>query len=69
MSKNKLDYEKLVGVSAILVHAAKIDEQYTEKEKEIIKSFLKQFDQDEEVIKNILQKAEVLEGDSNQLLN
>ena len=69
MSKNKLDYEKLVGVSAILVHAAKIDEKYTEKEKEIIKSFLKQFDQDEEVIKNILQKAETLEGDSNQLLN
>lgn len=69
MSKNKLDFEKLVGVSAILVHAAKIDEQYTEKEKEIIKSFLKQFDQDEELIKNILQKAEILERDSNQLLN
>tara|TARA_B110000467_G_C18083031_1_gene347661 strand:- start:238 stop:645 length:408 start_codon:yes stop_codon:yes gene_type:complete len=69
MSKNKLDYEKLVGVSAILVHAAKIDEKYTEKEKEIIKSFLKQFDQDEELIKNILQKAEILERDSNQLLN
>ena len=69
MSKNRLDYEKLVGVSAILVHAAKIDEKYTEKEKEIIKSFLKQFDQDEELIKNILQKAEILERDSNQLLN
>ena len=69
MSKNKLDYEKLVGVSAILVHAAKIDEKYTEKEKEIIKSFLKQFDQDEELIKNILQEAEILERDSNQLLN
>ena len=69
MSKNKLDFEKLIGISAILVHAAKIDEKYTEKEKEIIKSFLKQFDQNEEVIKNILQKAEILERDSNQLLN
>ena len=69
MSKNKLDFEKLIGISAILVHAAKIDEKYTEKEKEIIKSFLKQFDQNEEVIKDILLKAEKLECDSNQLLN
>ena len=33
MTEKKIDIEKLTGISALLVHAAKIDENYTEKEK------------------------------------
>ena len=33
--------EKLIAISALLVHAAKIDEDYQEKEKEMIQTFKK----------------------------
>ena len=36
----KIDKTNLIGVSSLLVHAAKIDENYTTKEKEIIKKTL-----------------------------
>mgnify|MGYP006096830023 FL=1 len=69
MNNNTLDTEKLIGISALFVHAAKIDGNYTEKEKKIIKSFLKNFDQNDSVIENILLKAEKLENNTNQLLS
>ena len=40
---NNLNEENIVGIAALLVHAAKIDEQYSENEKEIIKEFLKSY--------------------------
>tara|TARA_B100001758_G_C17924761_1_gene360386 strand:+ start:110 stop:499 length:390 start_codon:yes stop_codon:yes gene_type:complete len=63
-----LDKENIVGVSALLVHAAKIDEKYSENEKQLIKDFIKSYlknDSSEEILKS----AERLENDSNQLLN
>ena len=33
---NKLDQNSVIGITALLVHAAKIDEIYTESEKKII---------------------------------
>ena len=63
-----LDQESITGIAALLVHAAKIDEQYTDHEKmlikEFIKSYLKNVNYDE-----ILKKAEKIEQNSNQLLN
>ena len=63
-----LDQESITGITALLVHAAKIDEQYTDHEKilikEFIKSYLKNVNYDE-----ILKKAEKIEQNSNQLLN
>ena len=63
-----LDQEKITGIAALLVHAAKIDEQYSDQEKllikEFIKSYLKDVNNDE-----ILEKAEKIEQNSNQLLN
>ena len=32
----KIDQKELIGISALLIHAAKIDELYSEKEKKII---------------------------------
>ena len=63
-----LDQESITGIAALLVHAAKIDEQYSGQEKllikEFIKSYLKDVNNDE-----ILEKAEKIEQNSNQLLN
>jgi uncharacterized tellurite resistance protein B-like protein len=65
---NKLDKESVTGISALLVHAAKIDEIYSEHEKDLIKNFIKSYLKDEDV-NEILKKAEEIENDSNQLLN
>ena len=61
--------ELLSKTASLLIHAAKIDENYTEKEKQIIKKAiisLKQLkpDEAEELIKN----AEEKERDSNQIV-
>ena len=65
---NNLDKESVIGVSALLVHAANIDEIYSDHEKDLIldfiKSYLKNVNADE-----ILKKAENIEKNSNQLLS
>ena len=63
-----LDEKSIIGISALLINAAKIDEQYSEHEKILIKGFIKSY------LKNsncdeILKKAEETENNSNQLLN
>ena len=65
---NKLDKESVTGISALLVHAAKIDEIYSEHEKDLIKNFIKSYLKDED-INETLKKAEQIESNSNQLLN
>tara|TARA_B100001027_G_scaffold209557_1_gene175817 strand:- start:1083 stop:1472 length:390 start_codon:yes stop_codon:yes gene_type:complete len=64
----KLEKDSVIGISALLVHAASIDEKYSEQEKnlikEFIKSYLKGIDTNE-----ILKEAENIERNSNQLLN
>ena len=68
--KNKdLNLEKLKGISALLVHAAKIDGEYSEKEKNIILNFLNNFTEDNSIKETILNEAELLEADSNQILD
>ena len=62
-----LDKDSLIGVSALLVHAAKIDEIYSDKEKFLIKEFIKSYSVDDDK-ENILKKAEEIEKNSNQLL-
>ena len=69
MVKYTLALEKLKRISALLIHAAKIDEEYTEKEKQIILNFLNNFTKDDKIKEKILTDAELLESDSNQILN
>ena len=64
---NKLEKESVIGISALLVHAAKIDELYSEHEKDLIKSFIKSYLEDD--ADKVLKKAEEVESNSNQLLN
>ena len=63
----KLDKVNVTGISALLVHAAKIDEIYSEHEKKIIKRFIQSYLKDEN-IDEILNEAEKIEKSSNQLL-
>ncbi len=65
---SKLDRESVIGISALLVHAANIDEIYSDKEKELVKNFIKSYLIKEDANK-ILEKAEEIENNSNQLLN
>ena len=63
-----LDKKNIIGITALLVHAAKIDEQYSGHEKTLIKEFVKSYLKDEDD-NEILKKAEEIENNSNQLLN
>ena len=65
---NKIDKESVIGISALLVHAANIDEMYSDHEKELIKIFIKSYLNNENP-DEILKKAEEIEKNSNQLLN
>ena len=64
---NKLDKNSVIGISALLVHAANIDEIYSVHEKDLIKEFIKSYLDDD--TNEILKKAEEIEKNSNQLLN
>ena len=65
---NKLDKESVTGIAALLVHAANIDEIYSDHEKDLIKNFIKSYLKDDDA-NDILKKAEKIENNSNQLLN
>ena len=65
---NKLDKESIVGISALLVHAANIDEIYSDHEKNLVKDFIKSYIKDDDS-DQILKQAEEIENNSNQLLN
>ena len=64
----KLDKESVIGISALLVHAANIDEIYSTHEKELVKEFIKSYLETDDS-NEILKKAEEIENNSNQLLN
>ena len=64
---NKLDKESVIGITALLVHAANIDEIYSDHEKDLIKDFIKSYLNDDS--DKILKKAEEIENNSNQLLS
>ena len=59
----------LPKIAALLVHAAKIDENYTLNEKEIIRKAIIELDPNNEMVDNILIKAEEIEKNSNQILD
>ena len=63
---SKLDKESVTGIAALLVHAANIDQTYSTHEKELIKNFIKSYLKDENCAE-ILEKAEEVEKNSNQL--
>ena len=65
---NKLSKDNIIGISALLVHAANIDEIYSEHEKELVKEFINSYLKNDDA-NEVLKKAEIVESNSNQLLN
>ena len=55
----KLDKESIIGIAALLIHAANIDEIYSDHEKKLIKDFINSY----------LKDDDEMEDNSNQLLN
>ena len=64
-----MEKENLTKITALLVHVAKVDENYSDKEKSIIKNFIISFSYNDKDSEVILQEAEKLESDSIQLFN
>jgi len=71
-SKNKGDelnkYNLHIKTAALLIYAAKIDENYSNIEKKIIKKTLINLGVNEKNLEEILQKAQNAEANSNQIL-
>tara|TARA_Y100000590_G_scaffold163232_1_gene187144 strand:- start:95 stop:517 length:423 start_codon:yes stop_codon:yes gene_type:complete len=70
--KKKKDPEKIDIISktaSLLIHAAKIDENYTNKEKLIIERTIIELGANKEKINQIMQNAEKNEKNSNQILD
>ena len=57
----------LINVACLMIHAAKIDEHYTDKEKTIIKNTLIKLNNNDEDINKIILEAEKKESDSNHI--
>ena len=62
------DHLSLISVAALLIHSAKIDQNFTEREGVIIKKALLEMGADENKIDEIIKDAETKERDSNQIL-
>ena len=69
--KAQSENEDLIKILALLIHAAKIDENYSEKEKKLIISFVEMSSNkklDKEQINSLVDQAEQYEKNSNQIL-
>ena len=67
--KNKDENNFLINTCALLVHAAKIDQNYTENEEEIIKKTLLELGATKKNISEIIEEAKAIERNSNQILD
>ena len=64
----KIEDSFLIKVGALLIHTAKIDENYTENEEEIIKKTLLELGVKIENLSNVINEAKIIEENSNQIL-
>ena len=64
----KDNYKNLINVAALLIHAAKIDLDYSLKEEAIIEQTMLKIGAKKENIKEIIQNGKEIENNSNQIL-
>ena len=64
----KDNYKNLINVAALLIHAAKIDLDYSLKEEAIIEQTMLKIGAKKENIKEIMQNGKEVENNSNQIL-
>ena len=65
----KKDNLSLIAIASLLIHSAKIDENFTEKEKKIIKNALIEMGANIDEVDKIIEESEIKEKDSNQILD
>ena len=67
-NKSDENHLSLTSVAALLIHSAKLDQNFTKKEKDIIKKALIEMGADGNKLDEIIKDAEIKEQDSNQIL-
>ena len=67
--KNKDNNSYIVKITALLIHAAKIDEKYSAEEEEIIKKTLLDLGSSQNELENIIKEAKQSEENANQILD
>jgi uncharacterized tellurite resistance protein B-like protein len=67
--ETQMESDFLIKVCALLIHAAKIDENYTDNEEEIIKKTLLELGSTQENLLQTIKKAKIIEENSNQILD
>ena len=68
--KEKKNNEKFeTKICALLIHAAKIDENYTDKEEKIIRQTLQELGVENGNISKIIQESKIIEENANQILD
>ena len=68
-TEKESNHPSIMAVACLLIHSAKIDENYTDKEKKIIKDAVIEMGANAKEIDGIIQVAEEKEKDSNQILD
>ena len=68
-TENKKSNELLLKTASLLIHAAKIDENFTDKERKIIETAMINLGAERTEVKNIITEAENIESNSNQILD
>ena len=68
-TKKNNNHPSAMAVACLLIHSAKIDEHYTDKEKEIVKRAIIEMGAENKEIDKFIQEAEEKEKDSNQILD
>jgi len=58
-----------IKIAALLIHAAKIDENFSKKEEEIINQALLKLGADKQNIENIINEGKKIEENANQILD
>ena len=67
--ENEIENSYLVKVCALLIHAAKIDENFTVHEEDIIKKTLLELGTSQKDLSKTIKEAKIIEENSNQILD
>ena len=70
--KKKIDKRgniQLIKIAALMIHAGKIDENFSQQEEMIIKKALLKMGANTENIQEIIEKSKVIEENANQILD
>ena len=65
----KQNNNQLIKIAALMIHAAKIDENFSKQEEMIIKQALLKMGANTENIQEIIEKSKVIEENANQILD